>query len=684
MYRQLLATTLGFALVGLPLWLGAQQAPVYADGALSTAVELRNCTAINSRHREFSPTFCEDGILYVASRRGGPVDKKTGEPYFDLFFAPLAPDGMPRRGRPFSLNINTPLHEGPASVTRNGKYIYFTRNNTTASGARRTDDEDVVRLKIYEAERGPNDWIHIKELPFNSDDYSTAYPSITPDGNRLFFASDMPGGYGGYDLYMVERRADTWSKPLNLGPEINTAADEAFPFYHPDGTLFFASNGHGSMGGLDLFMIDMSGRVWGKVQNLGEPFNSVADDFGLVINKEGTRGYFSSNRPGGEGKDDIYLFEALPGVSIQTHTRLLEARFITYDEETGLRVPEVGLRIFEKSGTGFLEGDTFYEIELVPVAPGSKEMMFRLVPKDPEEAGTPVVVTDANGEAEYELKAERQYLIIAARDGYEPAELAYSTEGEEGRQTIRIGMRREDECVVVSGVVMAAHLEEGLPKARVRLINQHTGQQVVLRTDDKGTFDYCLPKGHTYLIEAEKEGYQKATQTLPAERTRREHRIELDLRLEPVAINIMKIDSLTEPLKKGTVIVLEHIYYDFNDYSIKAGAARELDRLAELMHQYPGMEIELIAHTDARGTEAYNLALSLKRAEAARQYLIEKGIDPGRIQAFGFGESQLRNHCADGVPCTEEEHAYNRRTEVRILKMDHPLDIRFEGDRSNQ
>ncbi len=679
-----LTITLIAAMACLPSWVAGQQAPVYADGALSTAVELRNCSAVNSRMREFSPVFYEGGIVYVTSRRGGPVDRKTGEPYFDLYFAELAPDGMPRRGKPFSLNINTPLHEGPASFTRDGRYAYFTRNNTTASGARRTDGKEVVRLKIYEAERGPVDWINIKELPFNSDDYSAAYPSITPDGNRLFFASDMPGGYGGYDLYMVERRADTWSKPINLGPEINTAADEGFPFYHPDGTLFFASNGHGSMGGLDLFMIDMSGRVWGKVQNLGEPFNSPADDFGLIINRDGTRGYFSSNRPGGEGKDDIYLFQALPGVAIQTRTRLLDARFITYDEETGLRVPEVGLRIFEKSGAGFMEGETFYEIELVPVAPGSKEMMFRLVPKDPDEAGAPVVTTDANGEATYELKGDRQYLIIAARDGYEPAEVTCSTEGEEGRQTIRIGLRRDDDCVVVAGVVLAAHREQGLPGARVRLVNQGNGQQIVLRTDDKGTFDYCLPKGDTWLIEAEKEGYQKAVQTLPAERIRREYRIELDLRLDPVALNIMQIDSLDGPLKQGTVFVLEHIYYDFNDYSIKEGAARELDRLAELMQQYPGMEIELIAHTDSRGTKEYNLALSLKRAEAARKYLIDKGIEPHRIQAFGFGESQLRNHCADGVPCTEEEHAYNRRTEVRIVKMEQPIDIRFAGDRSDQ
>ncbi len=657
---------------------------VYENGQLTNQVALRNCMRINTKRIEYAPTFLDEGLVFVASRRGGPIDKKTGEPFFDLFFAPLEPDGMPGKPKPLSLNINTSLHEGPASFTRDGKYIYFTRNNSTVSGIKRADDEGVVRLKIYEAERGPTDWIHIKELPFNSDEYRCAYPSITPDGNRLFFASDMPGGYGGYDLYMVERRADTWSRPINLGPEINTAADEAFPYYHPSGTLFFASNGHGSQGGLDLFMIDMSGRVWGKVEPLEAPFNTPYDDFCLVINQDGTRGYFASNRPGGKGKDDIYLFEALQGVAPSQRSRLLDARFITYDKETKLRVPDVGLRIFEKSGAGFMEGDTFYEIELVPIAPGNKEMMFRLIPKDPKEAGTPILTTNTNGEATYELKSNRQYLIIASRDGYLPTELAYSTEGETAPQTIRIPMERDEACTVITGVVMASHIDQVLISARVRIINQQTGQQTILRTDDKGTFTYCLPKGDNYLIEIEKEGYQKRTHSLPATQMRRESRIELNMELDPIAINIMTLDSLDQPLSQGSVIVLEHIYYDFNDYSIRKGAARELDRLAELMQQYPGMEIELIAHTDSRGTKEYNLALSLKRAEAARQYLIQKGIDPNRIQAFGFGEQNLRNHCTDGVPCSEEEHAYNRRTEVRIVKMDHPIDIHYKGDRSNQ
>src|SRR5690606_30884883 len=140
------------------------------------------------------------------------------------------------------------------------------------------------------------------------------HPSLSPDGMKLFFSSNMPGGYGGRDIYMSEKQGDTWSKPVNLGPEINSEKDEAFPFFHESGVLFFASEGHSGYGGLDLFMLDLSTRTWGKVINLGKPFNTPQDDFGMIVNTEGTSGYFSSNRDGGMGKDDIYFFDANGGL----------------------------------------------------------------------------------------------------------------------------------------------------------------------------------------------------------------------------------------------------------------------------------------------------------------------------------------------------------------------------------
>ena len=130
--------------------------------------------------------------------------------------------------------------------------------------------------------------------------------------------------------------------------------------------------------------------------------------------------------------------------------------------------------------------------------------------------------------------------------------------------------------------------------------------------------------------------------------------------------------------EEGSVIVLENIYYDFNKSAIRTGAARELDALATLMKQFPSMEIEMVAHTDSRGSEEYNLKLSLKRAESAKRYLVSQGIEAKRIRALGYGESKLRNDCADGVNCSEEEHQYNRRTEVRVARLDAPVRLKYQ------
>ena len=140
------------------------------------------------------------------------------------------------------------------------------------------------------------------------------HPSLNYDGSRLFFTSNMPGGYGKMDIYFVDWDGTKWSDPINLGPEVNTSGNEVFPYIHDNGALFFSSTGLRGLGGLDVYMIDLSGSEWGKVINLGQPFNSKYDDFGLILDKESTRGFFSSNRNGGSGKDDIYAFEAPNGL----------------------------------------------------------------------------------------------------------------------------------------------------------------------------------------------------------------------------------------------------------------------------------------------------------------------------------------------------------------------------------
>ena len=642
---------------------------LYEKGQLKNHVMVYNAAGVNTSNLDFSPVFYQNGIVYVSSRyTSGPVDKKIGETFFELFYAEFDASGMPQSPRNFSLQINSQVHEGPVSFSRNGDLMYFTRNNLE-KGISKANSKGHVVLKIYEAHHGKYDWENVTELPFNSDEYTCVHPSLSADGQRLFFASDMPGGYGGMDLYFVEKRPGGWSKPINMGRDVNTPSNEVFPYIHDSGTLFFSSNGHGGEGGLDIFEIDISTNTWGKLKNTGTPFNSTSDDLGFIINEEGTRGFLASDRTGGYGKDDIYSFEAESPI-INGEPVVLSAMVVAYDEQTNERLPGADLRLFQRSADGFIEGDDLYDVQLMPSDNGG--LVMKLVRKSPDDMAEAPLHTNLNGESICEMQPDKNYLLLLAKDGYENAEMLYSTIGQTEAQTIRIAMKPHS-CTTVAGTVSVQDYQTLVPNALVHILNETTGAEELIRTNASGAFNFCLPLGHEYAVIAEKEGYTKGMSKVSTVGTNSAQILNVNIHVQPIAENILK-----EPIKEGSVIVLENIYYDFDQYFIRKGAARDLDALAKLMKLYPSMDIELAAHTDSRGEESYNQELSLKRAESAKRYLIQKGITADRVQAFGMGESEIRNQCVDGVECSDEEHAYNRRTEVKIIHMDEPIRVEYK------
>ncbi len=649
---------------------------LYEKGDIENQVIVRNATLINTEHLEFSPAFYQNGIVYVTSRRNsGSVDPKTGETFFELYYAELDIDGMPLSPQEFSINLNSQVHEGPVSFNRSWDKLYFTRNNMSKDGTR-ADGKGISRLKIYEATKGKYDWENVRELPFNSDNYSVMHPALSPDGHRLYFASDMPGGYGGFDLYMSEKVGDAWSLPINLGPDINTAGNEVFPFMHESGILFFASNGHKGLGGLDIFMVNMRGSQWSKATNLGEPFNSSRDDFGLILNPEGNLGFFSSDRAGGYGKDDIYQLR-IKGLSYFNRNLELPAKIVSFNSLTNERVPGVQIYLFERDKDGYLRDNEAYEVEVKPSLGNPEQLELTLSRKSATRLGEPSLVTDANGEAISQLQAEKDYFIIAVRSGYKTREFQYSTVGEQGAQTIRIPLE-ESRCVSLTGQIRSTDKGEPISYAKVRLLNETSNEEQYIRTNIDGIFERCLPLNCQYKITAEKDGFASEATTLSTVGLNPDEPTPLQVELQ---LRAVEEDPFAAPLHTGSVIVLENIYYDFDKSAIRSGAARELDALATLMKQYPEMRIELSSHTDSRGSTKYNLELSKKRAASAKQYLVSKGIAADRITARGMGESQIRNRCVDGVKCSEEEHQYNRRTEVRIIHLGAPLKIQYaEGD----
>ena len=639
-------------------------------------VVIKNAKSINTSNLEFSPSFYQNGLVYATSRKSqGERDKKINETYFELYYASLDGNGLPLNPKQFSLEVNSQLHEGPVTFSRDGNVIYFTRNNLK-KGVRKADDQGVTRLKIYEAEKGPEDWENVKELPFNSDEYSVCHPTLSADGKKLYFSSDMPGGIGGMDLWVVERQGDTWSSPINLGPEINTIKNEVFPFIHSTGNLFFASNGHEGLGGLDIFRIDIGSKVWGSISNLGEPFNSPSDDLGLILTPGGTKGYFASDRAGGNGKDDIYLFEAFDGVGGETAPEVITSTIQVYDASNNNRIEDAEVRIFERTSEGFIGGgNDLYEAVLMPADAGSGELVFKLIRKDAGSLGEADRMTDTNGEAIYDFIGERRYLLFVSKDGFASNEVVYSTIGNIGAGVVEIPLNRSV-CAELSGVVKDKGRNAPIPNAIIKVTSTCNGKEDVLLADANGRFNYCLPAGCDYVVTGIKENYANGMISFAG--VKAGSPLSGDIMLSPINTTTTSGGGYTGgSLGEGSTIILENIYYDFNKSFIRRGAAVELDELRDLMTRYPSMVVELSSHTDSRGPSEYNQQLSKKRAESAKEYLVARGVASNRITTRGYGESALRNGCSDGSNCTEEEHQYNRRTEVKVLSIDEKVNVQY-------
>lgn len=639
--------------------------------AYNSSVVIKNCNEINTDKLEFSPMFYQTGIVYVTTRANGEIDPKTGLPFFELFYADTDRNGIPLKPEPFSLEINSNVHEGPVSFSRNGDQIFFSRNNLK-NGVTKADQLHRIGMKIYSATRGQFDWENIIDLPFNNDQYTVFHPSLSPDGNKLFFSSNMPGGFGGFDIYVCEKLGDTWGKPLNLGPNVNTDKREAFPFIHESGTLFFTSDGHkDNFGGLDLYSAQTdSDDNYLPAVNLGEKFNSDKDDLGLILNTDGTRGYFTSDRVGGFGKDDIYFFEVkdgLEGTSIP-----LDGIVRVYDDVSKKPLEGVSIKLLEGSPDGLTSNGELYDVMLMP-SDGSKDLSLKLVKKSNSALTNPDKLTDNEGGAKFNLKSNKQYVLLVAQRGYENEELVLSTIGKKESLIITEVYLKRKTCADVTGVIKMA--KSGLPisNALVKITNNCSKEVITTRTNSDGVYNACLKDGCDYSIIAEKEGFETSKSAKTPRVVKDFTQIyNVNLDLNPIG------GRANNSIPTGTVIVLENIYYDFGKWNIRAGAARELDALSALMKKFPSMEIELSSHTDSRGSDEFNKELSVKRAEAAHRYLVARGVDSKRIKPLGMGEALIRNKCKDGIECSEEEHQYNRRTEIKIIRIDEPVSIKYE------
>ncbi len=265
----------------------------------------------NTEVSDFGVSFYNDMVVVFASARGdGKAYAWNNQPYLSLYIATVNENGDFDNAQLFSEEVTTKMHEANAIFTKDGNTMYFTRNNFIG-GKKKKDADKVTNLKIYKAELVEGIWANITELPFNSDAYSVEHPALSPDEKQLYFASDMPGTVGSFDIFVVNIENGGYGSPKNLGETINTPQREQFPFISSNNTLYFASNGHVGLGGLDIFKSEFSDAAFSTPLNLSTKINSNFDDFAFIIDEEKETGYFSSNRKGGMGDDDIYRFTQL-------------------------------------------------------------------------------------------------------------------------------------------------------------------------------------------------------------------------------------------------------------------------------------------------------------------------------------------------------------------------------------
>lgn len=423
---------------------------------------------INSKYSDYG-TFVHDNKIYFSSARDtGNFSKRkhkwTGEYFTNLYIA----DVDSSKVKKFKTNLNTKFHEASPVFTKDGKTVYFTRNNYV-DGKKGKDEEKTTLIKIYKATLENGKWTNITAVPFDSDNYSTAHPALSPDEKTLYFASDMPGTLGQSDLYKISINSDgSYGTPVNMGKTINTEGKETFPFVTDENEIYFSSDGRPGLGGLDVFAgkIEKDGTI-SDIQNVGADINSPKDDFAYVIDPVSRKGYFSSNKEGGQGSDDIYKF-----------------------------IENKALRCVQELSGAITDAET------AVILPGAKVSLYD------NQTVLNTTIADDNGIYKFPVDCGKTYNVRAEKEEYETKEVSITIGKLSGKTSLPIALTKNtcrvtigDDLGTCFGIKM---IYFDLDKSNIRteaaidlekilvVLNENPGMKLDIRshTDSRATFKY--------------------------------------------------------------------------------------------------------------------------------------------------------------------------------------------------
>jgi outer membrane protein OmpA-like peptidoglycan-associated protein/tetratricopeptide (TPR) repeat protein len=657
-----------------------------------------NATDLNSSASDFGPWIAGNKLIYVSARKRGfftrVLNLRNDNLFYDIYAAEIKGPVTFGRSKLQKGSLKTRYHDGPVALSKDLNAAYFTRSNIK-KGKLKRDQQERAHLQLFSAQliRGKK---YKKEmlLSFNGDGYSTGHPALSADGQTMVFASDIPGGQGGSDLYITHLEKGNWSTPINLGKDVNTLGDELFPAIAGNGMLFFASDGHPGLGGLDIFFgYALPDGKWGNVQNPGAPLNSPRDDFSMVWDNRG-QGYFSSNRAGGKGDDDIYQFSRVIPLDIQitdinsgapvadAQVKMLSstgAEVVLKSDASGKASTYIDWGksykfAFAKTGyndeTQTLDfdpeksaGGRKVEVQLYkyPVASVDGSAMSSLggpiadakVRTVGEQREIPFT-SDGKGKFAGTVDTASIYTAIVQKDGFQPGIAEFNTNGMVMDATFPVWVTMQPgNFVLYEGVTVDHSTGAKLAGTHVRAVNATDSLlSGPVKSRKDGKFWLSAPSKIAGDLLASRDGYFTSRFQMPDSAGR------LPNTTVPVTIELV-------PAKVGELVKI--IYYDYRESFLTSKAKKELEEIVYFLLDNPTAVVELSSHTDSRGTDAYNLTLSEARAKAAVDYVISKGVGSSRIVAKGYGRSVLVNGCVEGKECLDSEHALNRRTEVRVI-----------------
>lgn len=695
--------------------------------AQSESYTVKKAFFSSDKYDEFSPVYYNKGIVFCTNRNSTILNRSTTENkgLFKIYYIDTILNADWKSATLFSKSLTTVVNDGPVTFNKKRDTIFYSRNLEISNKLTEISNPR-NKLGIFNAELVAGQWTKIREFRINNEWYNITTPCLSPDSKRLYFASDKLEGYGGSDLYYCQWISDRWDNPVNLGPTINTAGNESYPFVNQEGGVFFSSDGHPGLGGKDIFYTKPAGTFWLPPVALDAPINSQFDDFALIADSVMSEGYFSSKR---ESTSDIYHFKTKFHQLFYCENQRVNQVCFKFSDEGKILINEEYLKYVWNFGDG--SQMTGLNVEHCFPGPGKYSVRLDVVDKKSGRIFFSKVSYDL------ELKEVEQAIIKSSRSALVGESVSFDglSSNFPGSQVLKYTWYFGDGDRTTGDIVNHSFKENGDYEIKLGLILKQEKTEIIFEActsklirvfndeKEKSTFDaqkikpvpvvnistydhafignmYSAEKGFNQDVVFVVEILSSKTRLnldnavfnkVPQKYSVKEIRLPSDNLFHYIIAEEMNLIStystfneitehgyaevsirtfmLEDPAAKElnnlkkVFGVSADVFFKFNDHNLSSEGTQILDQILGFMAKYPKIRLEIATHTDNTGSPNTNMLLSQKRADAMVNYLIINGVSALRLIPKGHGGSKPL------VPnFYEADRKLNRRVEFNIIK----------------